>query len=49
MALFDADDNCSHVEKEQVARDFLAVDIEDEPRKILDELVTLASSALEVS
>ncbi|KAK4543724.1 hypothetical protein LTR36_005369 [Oleoguttula mirabilis] len=34
---------------ESMARDFLEVDIHNQPRKILDDLVTLASSTTEVS
>ena len=34
--------------QEQIARDFLQVDIGEEPRKMLDDLVTLASSTIGV-
>ena len=33
-------------EQEELARHFLENDIEEEPRKILDDLLTLASSTM---
>lgn len=32
-----------------MARDFLEINIHDQPRKILDDLVTVASSTIEMS
>ena len=35
--------------QEVIARDFLATDLEDcQPRKVVDDLMTLASSTIEV-